>query len=181
MGCAAGRVAFSLAQDGHHVTGTDISEHLVKQAQTLAAEQGLNVHFQTCPPNQNLFASDSFDAVLLFKVYCYVPQRQRRIGWLHDIAHVVRPGGFLFLSQYIIDTSVGSYGPIIEELGQRFPALVDELEEGDGFSLPSENDPTVSFIHFFMERDLLGELRASPFQIIDSWRDELLCYCVLQK
>ncbi|MBI1929196.1 class I SAM-dependent methyltransferase [Candidatus Poribacteria bacterium] len=181
IGCATGRASIALAQEGHIVTGIDVAEQLIEKARTLAEKQKIAITYQVCDPMTLPFSDGVFDAALLLKTYCYVPKRQNRIAWLNEIARVLKPEGWLCLSQYIIDEVLGSYGPIHEENQHRFPAISAKLEEGDGFSLPVEGSETAAFIHYFMEADLRAELASSPFQIVDSFRADIIFYCTLKK
>ena len=181
IGCATGRASIALAQEGHIVTGIDVAEQLIEKARTATEKQGIEITYQICDPVTLSFPDGVFDATLLLKTYCYVPKRETRIMWLNEIARVLKPESWLFLSQYIIDEALGSYEPIHEENQRRFPSISVKLEEGDGFSLPVKDSETVAFIHYFMEADLRDELASSPFQIVDSFREDVIFYCTLKK
>ena len=176
IGCATGRASMALAKKGHVVTGIDIAERLIEKAQATAEAQGLEITYQVCNPVTLPFPDEVFDAVLMLKTYCYVPKRQNRIAWLEKIARVLKPNGQLFLVQYTIDTALNNYDPIHEETRERFPDILETLEEGDGFS--SHEIPT--FIHYFLEADLRAELVNTSFKIVDFFRDDTLCYYVLK-
>ncbi|MCH8293770.1 class I SAM-dependent methyltransferase [Candidatus Poribacteria bacterium] len=180
IGCATGRASIALAKEGHIVTGIDVAEQLIAKARTAAEEQEIAIAYQVCNPVFLPFSDGVFDAALLLKTYCYVPKRQNRIAWLNEIARVLKPNGWLLLSQQVIDEALGSYEPIHQENQRRFPSISATLEEGDGFSLPAEGSETVAFIHYFMEADLRDELESSPFQIIDSFREDVIFYCTLK-
>ena len=181
IGCAAGRTSIALAQAGQAVTGIDVAEKLIEKAKKEAEKQALDVTFQVCDPIHLPFSDGTFDAALLLKTYCYGSSRKNRIAWLNEIARVIKPEGWLFLSQYIIDDVLGSYAPIKEENRSRFPDLLETLEEGDGFTLPAEGSETVGFVHYFMEADLLNELETSRFKIIGSFREGTIFYCSLKR
>ena len=181
IGCAIGRTSFALAKAGHTVTGIDVAEELIKRAQKVAEKQEIAVKYQVCDPMNLPFPDAIFDAALLLKTYCYVPKCQNRLNWLNEIARVLKPDGWLLLSQYIIADVLDSYEPIHQENRRRFPDDYATLEEGDGFSLSAEGSDTVAFIHYFMEADLLAELTSSPFQIVDSFRKDHIFYGVLKK
>ena len=108
IGCAAGRASLALAAQGHAVTGIDVAERLSAKAQGAAERESLPVTFQVCDPLSLPFDDHTFDAALLLKTYCYVPTRQSRLAWLAEIARVVAPAGWLFLSQYVIDDVLGN-------------------------------------------------------------------------
>lgn len=177
IGCATGRASIALAKEGHVVTGIDIADRLIEEARVNATEQGLTITYQVCDPTTLPFPDQVFDAVLMLKTYCYVPKRQNRVAWLNEIARVLKPESWLFLVQYSIDGILDNYDPIHEENQQRFPDnILETLEKGDGFS--THEIPT--FIHYFMEDDLTNELVTAPFQIVDSFREDTLCYYVLK-
>lgn len=176
IGCAAGRASIALAHEGHIVTGIDVAEKLIEKAKQMAEKNQIEVTFRVCDPLKLPFTDGSFDAALLLKTYCYVPRRNNRIAWLEEIARVLCPGGWLFLSQYIIDDILDSYDQIRDENYYQFASAYETLEEGDGFTLGAP-----SYVHFFMEADLLDELRSSPFQMVNSFREDTICYCSLRK
>ena len=178
IGCATGRASIALTKEGHVVTGIDVAEQLIEKAQTAAEEQDLAITYQVCDPVALPFPNEVFDAVLMLKTYCYVPKRQNRVAWLNEIARVLKPEGWLFLVQYIIDGIFDNYDPIHEENQQRFPDdILETLEEGSSFS---ERDDFVTFIRYFLETDLRGELVTAPFQIVDSFREDTLWYYALK-
>ena len=179
IGCATGRTSIALAKEGHVVTGTDVAERLIEKAQVAAEEQDLAITYQVCDPVMLPFPDKVFDAVLMLKTYCYVPKRQNRVAWLNEIARVLKPAGWLFLVQYTIDGIFDNYDPIYEENQQRFPDdILETLEEGSSFS---EGDAFVTFIRYFLEADLRDELVTAPFQVVDSFREDTLCYYALKK
>lgn len=180
IGCAAGRASIALAREGHDVVGIDVAGRLIEAAREAAKKWEIEAAFQVCDPLRLAFSDGAFDAGLLLKTYCYVPKRGNRIAWLGEIARAIRPGCWLFLSQYVIDDVLGSYEPVRKENQERFPELCGRLEEGDGFSLPSEESQTVGYVHYFMEEDLLDELKASPFRLEDTFREGTICYCSLR-
>lgn len=176
IGCATGRASMALAKEGHTITGIDVAERLIKKARTTAEVQGLEITYQVCDPLILPFPDKAFDAVLMLKTYCYVPKRRNRVAWLKEIARVLKSEGWLFLVQYTIDTALDNYDPIHEETREHFPNILETLEEGDGFS--THEIPT--FIHYFLEEDLRAELVDAPFQIVDSFREDTLCYYILR-
>ncbi|MEM7539271.1 MAG: class I SAM-dependent methyltransferase [Chloroflexota bacterium] len=180
IGCATGRTSIALAKMGHAVTGIDVAEQLIAQAQTHANKQDLPISYWVCDPTLLPFSTHTFDAVLLLKTYCYVPQSSARIAWLNEIARVLRPRGQLILSQYVIDDIYDSYEPITEENQARFPELADTLEDGDGFTLPSDGEEP-GCIHYFLEADLRHELTSSVFDVTAFLREDTLAYYHLTK
>ena len=176
IGCATGRASIALAKEGHTLTGIDVAEQLIEKAQAATQKHGFAITYQVCDPVRLPFADAVFHAVLLLKTYCYVPTRHNRVAWLGEIARVLKPNSWLFLSQYILDGILDDYDPIREDNRQRFPDLLETLEEGDGFS--THENPT--FIHYFFQADLRNELTNAPFQLVDSFQEETIGYYVLK-
>lgn len=175
IGCAAGRASIDLANRGHNVVGVDVVEPLISEARQAAEANRVEVTFQVCDPMNLCFPDGSFDAALSLDTYCYIPKRLNRLSWLKEVARILDSQGWLFLSQYVIDDILGSYEKVRDESYERFAPDYEILEEGDGFTLGAP-----SYVHFFMEADLLDELGSSPFQIIDSFRSDNICYCSLK-
>lgn len=157
VGCGAGRVALYLAEQGFRVTGVDVSETLLGEAKRAAAERGLEVHFVQVRGTELPFGDESFDAVVAFKVYCYIPMRRNRIRYLHELARVVKPSGPVLLSQYIVPEEF--FDEHKDENYYRFPGEYEGLEPGDTFT------DTGGYVHWFTERDLRDELSEGPLAI----------------
>lgn len=62
-GCGPGSQAFSLAAAGMDVTGIDLSDVAIDQAQASAASRRLNIDFRTMNAEDLSFPSESFDLV----------------------------------------------------------------------------------------------------------------------
>src|SRR4051812_21305758 len=95
-GCGTGEKALFLAARGHRVTGIDFVEEAIRRARVKAAERGLAVEFLvkdalTLQDWGERFAS-AIDAGLF-----HVFSRDDRERYVRGLAHVVEPGGRLFL------------------------------------------------------------------------------------
>ena len=176
IGCATGRVSIALARQGHTVIGIDIAEKQIVQAKRIARKERSKATFQHYEPPTLPFPDASFDAALLLKTYCYVPQRTSRIAFLAEIARVLCPNGRLFMSQEILDPIFDRYALIYDDNYRRFASGYETLEEGDNFTLGTPN-----YIHFFMEADLRAELKASPFHIVETFLEGTSQFYVLHK
>lgn len=176
IGCATGRLCFALALQGYTITGIDVAEKLIEQAQLIAEKEQINVTFLHYEPPTLPFPDTSFEAVFLVKTYCYVPQRAARIAFLKEIARVLQSNGHLFISQHILDSVLDSYQPIYDANYHQFASEYETLEEGDNFILG-----VPSYIHCFFEADFKAELDESSFQLLDSSVKGELLSCVLQR
>ena len=176
IGCATGRLCFALARQGYNVTGIDVAEKQIEQAQQIAEKEKINVKFLHYEPPTLPFSDGSFAAVFLIRTYCYVPHRAARIAFLEEIARVLSPDGFLFMSQQILDPFLDSYEPIYDDNYHQFASDYETLEEGDNFTLGIP-----SYVHWFFAADIKAELNESPFQLLNSSAKEELLSCVLQR
>lgn len=95
--CGMGRHSLSLAEKGYDVTGMDLSDVLLKEAQN---EEGAeNVNWVQGDMRELPFADGEFDAVVnLFTSFGYFKEDREHLRVLQEIRRVLRPGG-----RYIID------------------------------------------------------------------------------
>lgn len=176
IGCATGRLVFALAKHGYAATGIDIAEEQIAQAQQLAQQRNCNATFLHYEPPTLPLPNAAFDAAFLVKTYCYIPYRATRIAFLTEIARVLTPNGYLYLSQQILDAYCDSYAPTYDDNYHQFAPDYETLEPGDNFTLGTPN-----YVHFFLAADLGEEIAASPFRTVNSSREGDLLVSVLQK
>ena len=177
IGCASGRLCFALAKLGYSVTGIDVAEKQIEQAQRIAERENVNLTFLHYEPPKLPFPDASFAAAFMENVYCYTPHRTGRIAFLEEVARVLNPNGQLFLSNTVLDGVIDSYEPTYDDNYDQFAPNYETLEKGDNFWL--EEDPI--YVHYFFADDLKAELEESPFRLLNvSVEDERARY-VLQK
>lgn len=107
LGCGQGRNALWLAEHGFTVTGLDLSPVAIKQAQTHAAELGLDATFESV----DLLTWDpdgkQWDLVLL--AYIHLPEHMRRA--VHAAAQrAVAPRGRVVVIAHHLDNLTGGVG-----------------------------------------------------------------------
>lgn len=93
-GCGPGRFPAALAADGYRVTSLDPSEEMLERAKTVLARHAERSRLVrgTVEEAPRLLSGESFDAVLLHAVVCYV---QDLLPVLDGVAAVLRSGGVL--------------------------------------------------------------------------------------
>ena len=160
IGCGAGRVALQLAQRVATITAADISRPLLRVAQSSAHERAIRLHLVQTDPLRLSFANGAFQSVLAIKVYCYIPTRNLRIGYLREIARLLRPRGELFMTQYV--TPEEWMSAAYDESYQKIAPGYTVLEEGDTFSVGQHGH---SYVHWFTGQQLREEIQASGFEI----------------
>ncbi len=176
IGCATGRLCFALARLGYSVTGIDVAKKQIEQARRNAAKEPINVTFLQYEMPTLPFSNASFAAAFVGNVYCYVPHRASRIAFLEEISRVLYPNGEVLMSQTVLDSVLKNYEEVYDDNHRQFALKYDTLEEGDGFALGSPN-----YLHFFFAEDLIAELEASPFQVVNSVLKKEKFTCVLKK
>ena len=176
IGCATGRLCLVLAQQGYAITGIDVAEKQIQQAQQIAEGEQIDVTFLHYKPPILPFPDASFAAAFLIRIYCYVPHRAARIAFLEEIARVLTPDGLLFMSQQILDPFTDDYEPTYDENYHQSAPDYETLEEGDNFT-----SGIPSYVHYFLAADLKAELGESPFQLVDSSAKQEILSCILQK
>src|SRR5699024_2160883 len=97
LACGRGRHSVTLAQKGYHVTGIDLSEQSIKQAQETATNRQLkNVDFQVRDMRRPL--AKTFDAVLnLFTSFGYFKEDKENARIFDSVVTMLAPEGiFVF-------------------------------------------------------------------------------------
>ena len=108
-GCGTGEHALFFAGRGHRVTGIDFVEEALRRARAKAAERGLAVEFLVKDATALDTWGERFATVIdcgLF--HCLSDDDRRR--YVRGLAHVVEPGGRLFLMCFS-DEEPGTEGP----------------------------------------------------------------------
>ena len=148
VGSGSGGPAVYLAgARGCRVTGVDLNEHGVRNAEQLAASRGVadRVSFQVAEASQPLpFPTATFDAILSNDAMCHIANR---LNVLTEWHRVLRPRGRMLFTDAMIVTGVVSH----EELAVRSsigwylfvpPGENERLIARAGFTLLSAEDLT---------------------------------------
>jgi SAM-dependent methyltransferase len=118
-GCGTGNAALFFAARGHQVTGIDFVEEAIRQAQAKAAERGLSVEFLVKDAMTLGDWGERFASVIdsgLFHIYA-VDDRRR---YVQGLAHVLMPGGRLFLLSFSDEDQAAEGGISRQELYDDF-------------------------------------------------------------
>jgi cyclopropane fatty-acyl-phospholipid synthase-like methyltransferase len=108
-GCGTGEHALYFAARGHQATGIDFVAEAIQRARRKAAERGLTVEFLVKDATALQDWPRRFATVIdcgLFHVFSDVDRRR----YVRGLAHVVQPGGQLFLMCFS-DEEPGTDGP----------------------------------------------------------------------
>src|SRR5262245_32542848 len=108
-GCGTGETALFFAARGHRVTGIDYLDEPIRRARAKAGERGLSVEF-LAKDALTLEAWDQRFATVLDSGLFHVVNDEARRRYVNGLAHVLEPGGRLFLMCFS-DEEPGEVGP----------------------------------------------------------------------
>jgi len=95
-GCGGGGMPLSFAEEAREVVAIDLAPRFDDAGHKLAAERGVrNLHFARADGQALPFKDASFDMVLSHAVIEHVADAQL---YLKELARVLKPGGFMYLS-----------------------------------------------------------------------------------
>ena len=148
VGSGSGGPGVYLAiQRGCRLTGVDLNEHGVRNANALAEARGVaeRVRFQVVDASEALpFPDGSFDAVVSNDAMCHIRHRDTV---LRDWHRVLRPGGRALFSDALVITGIVSHEEIATRSSIGFylfvpPGVNERLLEAAGFTVLSVDDVT---------------------------------------
>jgi SAM-dependent methyltransferase len=163
MACGSGGPALFLARTtGARVTGMDIDERGVAQANRMAQELGIagQAHFQQADASHPLsFEDATFDAILCIDAINHLPDR---LAVLREWRRALKPGGRLLFTDPLIVTGLLSSEEVAirSSMGLAFFAPLREdarLIQQAGLTLEREEDATANVT-------LIGERRVRARQ-----------------
>jgi cyclopropane fatty-acyl-phospholipid synthase-like methyltransferase len=150
VGSGSGGPALYLANHlGCRVTGIDINEHGIRNANALARTRGLadRVRFELMDASQPLpFEAETFDAVISNDAIIHIAGR---LAVLQDWRRVLRRGGRLLFTDAMVVTGLISHEEVATRSSIGFyqlvpPGLNESLVRQAGFELLSTEDVTSS-------------------------------------
>jgi cyclopropane fatty-acyl-phospholipid synthase-like methyltransferase len=108
-GCGTGENALFFAALGRRVTGIDFVEEPIRRAQRKAVERGLPVNFLVQDATKLRDWDERFGSVIDSGLF-HVLSDDDRLSYVEGLAHVLTPGGRLFLMCFS-DEEPGESGP----------------------------------------------------------------------
>ena len=83
IGCGAGFFSILLAAKGYDVTGIDLTESMIEEAVSLAAEEKSNARFQVMDAEKLAFPDETFDVVVSRNVTWNLPHPEKAYVYAH--------------------------------------------------------------------------------------------------
>jgi SAM-dependent methyltransferase len=113
LACGYGRITLPLARLGYHMTGFDLSPHLLARARQAATEAGLAVAW--CEGDMRQLPeqwSKRFHAVVnIYSAFGYFDEPEENERVLAAVAEVLQPGGILILDLSHRDSVIHRFQP----------------------------------------------------------------------
>jgi ubiquinone/menaquinone biosynthesis C-methylase UbiE len=136
IGCGLGREAFALHQKGYSVTGIDISENAVKNAEQIAKAHKMNIPFLRYNGKTLPFPDHSFDAVIIWsQTFGLLYGDEYKESFLKECKRVLKEGGILSFSAHDREFQKEHYGRFVR--GHKFFPYADSEIYWENF-LPEE-------------------------------------------
>lgn len=92
IGTGSGFFAFLLAEQGHRLTGIDLSPRMIDKAKKFADELGLSIDFFVMDAERPYFAPQSFDLIVTRRLTWALPNLLAAYQAWHEL---LKPGGML--------------------------------------------------------------------------------------
>ncbi|HEX8885489.1 MAG TPA: class I SAM-dependent methyltransferase [Noviherbaspirillum sp.] len=125
-GCGYGRLSAELQQTGYRdIIGMDISVEMVARARATCPD----LVFEVTEGTSLRLENETIDAVLLFAVLTCITSNHVQKALVAEIARVLRPGGIVYVSDYLLQTdarNIERYAKFREQYGNYGVFLTDD-------------------------------------------------------
>lgn len=160
FGCGPGLYTTRLAEQGAVVTGIDFSENSLNYARQVAAEKGLRIAYVHA--NYLEFeTSDRFDLIIMIMCdFCALSPEQRQ-GLLSKFKSLLKPGGYVLLDVYALNT-----------FDRKEESATYELNQLNGFWSHDNYYCFVCSFKYQLEKVLLDKytiIEASRRRVVYNW------------
>ena len=164
FGCGPGLYTNMLAERGAIVTGIDFSENSLTYARQAAAEKGLTPTYIRAN-YLDFETTNRFDLIIMIMCDFCVLDPEKRKKMLSKFNSLLKPGGFVLLDVYSLNT-----------FNQREESASYELNQLDGFWSPEDYYGFVNTFKYEKEKVILDKytiIEASRKRVVYNW---LQCY-----
>jgi SAM-dependent methyltransferase len=151
--CGHGRHAIPLAQRGYMVTGLDLSEVFLREAEKTALAKGVQIDWLH-GDMRNIPYENEFDAVInIFTAFGYLENQDEDQQALKQVCKALKPGGLFLLEIIHREGLIRHFSPYMIE---HYPEGLIVLEERDFDLLTSRSKVKVTMIYANGERKEYG-------------------------
>lgn len=138
IGAGTGAYSIPLSNKGYSVTSVELVKHNIDQIKEKSNKINC-IHANAI--DLSMLQDNSFDIVLLFGPMYHLMNNEDRIKALSEAKRVLKKDGYLFISYYMNDYAVISYGFIKQN-------IIDEMKRNaidDNFIIHSKEEDIFSF------------------------------------
>ena len=115
VGCGAGQLTIPAAKQGIDVTGLDLAQNLVDQANARARAEGLDIEIRQGDAESLPFPDASFDVTMSLIGSMFAPRPELVAA---EMVRVTRPGGNIIMGNW---TPAGHIGQMFKVIGKHVP------------------------------------------------------------
>jgi SAM-dependent methyltransferase len=142
--CGHGRHAIPLAQHGYKVTGQDLSEVFLREAEKEALAKGVHVDWLH-GDMRNIPFENEFDAVInIFTAFGYLENQDEDQKVLKQVSKALKPGGLLLIETLHREGLMRQYA---SQQIRYYPEGLIELEERSFDLLTSRSEVKITMIY----------------------------------
>jgi SAM-dependent methyltransferase len=142
--CGHGRHAIPLAQRGYKVTGQDLSEVFLREAEKEALAQNVNVHWLNSDM-RNIPFEKEFDAVInIFTAFGYLEDQVEDQKVLQQVCKALKPEGLFLFEMVHRDGLIRHFD---SQMIEHYPEGLIVLEERSFDLLTSRNEVKIIMIY----------------------------------
>lgn len=152
VGCGNGRLCELVEKNEAEYIGIDNSLEMIKESKNLYPDK--NFIFS----DKIDFPKNTFDKIFCLAVIHHIPSEEKRIEFLKQIKHTLKPNGILIMTAWNLIPEIDSYKKV--EDGDENDILYD-FKNGIGETLAQR------YIHVFTEIELKGIVEKSGLKISD--------------
>jgi 2-polyprenyl-3-methyl-5-hydroxy-6-metoxy-1,4-benzoquinol methylase len=163
VGSGAGHEAFALAREGFRVKGLDYAPAMIEAARRVGAARSIPVEFVLGDLRTHEEPRGSLGAVLFtYEVYSFIPKAAERVGALRRIERWLAPGGSIFLSARLVNSS---YQRLILSVQRARRLGSGEREWGESHARWISPGGAIrrSFVRYLTRRALSVEIASAGF------------------
>jgi len=151
--CGHGRHAIPLAQHGYKVTGQDLSEVFLREAEKEALAKGVHVDWLH-GDMRNIPFENEFDAVInIFTAFGYLEDQDEDQKWLQQVSKALKQGSLFLIETIHREGLIRRFSPHMIE---HYPEGLIVLEERDFDLLTSRSKVKITMIYPNGERKEYG-------------------------
>jgi len=151
--CGHGRHSIPLAQRGYHVTGQDLSEVFLREAEKEAVAKGVHVNWMHSDMRNIPFEHEFDAAINIFTAFGYLETQDEDQHVLRQVSKALKPNGLLLLDTLHREAFLRHFEPYMIE--HRPDGLI-VLEERDFDLLTSRANVKITMIYPDGERKEYG-------------------------